>query len=60
MENHTRLCYTSSNGDPWLLAKLRAPGEITARHEPNDASGGRTSDIDVETFAASKSGSQEH
>jgi hypothetical protein len=59
MDNHTRLFYTSPNGDRWLLVKIRATGEIMIRHEPNDASGGKTSEVDVETFAASNSGSPE-
>ncbi len=42
--------YTSPNGDRWTLLRDTASGEMVVRHEPNQASGGRTSDTGVEAF----------
>jgi hypothetical protein len=46
----TRDFYRSSNGDRWQLVRDTASGRSFVRHEPNLASGGRTTDTDVEEF----------
>jgi len=42
--------YRSSNGDRWWLARDRDSGRVFVRHEPNLASGGRASDIEIDAF----------
>jgi hypothetical protein len=46
----TRELYHSANGDRWYLADDSAVGRVFVRHEPNVASGGRPSDIEIGTF----------
>ncbi|PBB99556.1 hypothetical protein CK224_08485 [Mesorhizobium sp. WSM3862] len=41
-----------SNGDRWLVVKVGERDEIFVRHEPNRASGGQPSEVDIETFIA--------
>lgn len=41
--------YLSPNGDRWSLGRS-STGSLTVTHQPNPASGGRTSDSDVTTF----------
>ena len=52
MSNLSRAFYTSSNGDRWLVVRVGERGEIFVRHEPNRASGGQPSEVDIETFMA--------
>lgn len=59
MSNPSRAFYTSSNGDRWLVVKVGERDEIFVRHEPNRASGGQPSEVDVETFMARGPGSPE-
>jgi hypothetical protein len=42
--------YRSSNGDRWQLIRDTVSGRAFVRHEPNLASGGRTTDTDVDEF----------
>ena len=46
----TKDFYRSSNGDRWQLVHDDASGRSLVRHEPNLASGGRTTDTEVEAF----------
>ena len=50
MSAQTRELYQSANGDRWCLAYDSAVGRVFVRHEPNPASGGKTSDIEIGTF----------
>ena len=50
MNIQTRELYQSSNGDRWCLARDAAASRVFVRHEPNLASGGKTSDIDIGAF----------
>jgi hypothetical protein len=59
MSNPSRAFYTSSNGDRWLVVRVGERGEIFVRHEPNGASGGQPSEVDIETFMARGPGSPE-
>jgi len=42
--------YRSSNGDLWRLIRDTSTGRVVVRHEPNEPSGGGTTDTDVEDF----------
>jgi hypothetical protein len=44
-----REIYGSPNGDRWFLVR-DANGRVAILHEPNPASGGQASDIDIGTF----------
>jgi hypothetical protein len=48
----TAMIYASPNGDRWTLVRDTRSGDMVVRHEPNRASGGQTSEIDVEAFLA--------
>ena len=50
MSVHIRELYHSANGDRWCLANDSASGRVFVRHEPNLASGGKISDIDIGAF----------
>jgi hypothetical protein len=53
------LVYASSNGDRWYLVRDDAdPGQMSVRHEPNRASGGRTTTVDIDEFLAEGHGPQ--
>jgi hypothetical protein len=55
----SRLLYSSSNGDQWFL--VRDPnGRVSISHEPNAASGGQASDIDIGTFLIGGGRGPEH
>lgn len=58
MSNPSRAFYTSSSGDRWLVG-VGERDEIFVRHEPNRASGGQPSEVDIETFMARGPGSPE-
>jgi hypothetical protein len=51
MEEHRREVYRSSNGDLWYLVRT-GTGRIYVEHQPNAASGGKSSCVDVATFLA--------
>jgi hypothetical protein len=42
--------YRSSNGDRWQLLRDSETGRQVVRHEPNLASGGKVTEVDVEEF----------
>ncbi len=44
-----RTLYKSSNGDLWRYGTNSA-GKLVVLHEPNPASGGKPTEIDVSTF----------
>ncbi len=52
--------YRSPNGDRWSLIRDAASGRVFVRHEPNAASGGRTSDIGVGDFLVRGGHGPEH
>ena len=45
-----REIYSSSNGDLWFLARDSDSGQVFVVHEPNLASGGQPSQIDIGSF----------
>ena len=45
-----RLLYSSENGDRWYLVRGHEPEQVFVRHEPNAASGGQTTDIEIAEF----------
>ena len=45
-----RELYQSTNGDRWSLGHDSASGRVFVRHEPNLASGGKISDVDIGAF----------
>ena len=42
--------YSSPNGDKWFLARDPANGGAFVRHEPNGASGGQITDMQIPAF----------
>jgi hypothetical protein len=50
MSLSTQHIYRSANGDRWLLMTDIASGRRVVRHEGNQSSGGRVTDMDVEDF----------
>jgi len=50
MPQATRELYRSSNGDRWSLIRDDQSGKILVLHEPNPASGGRPSRLEVGDF----------
>ena len=55
MATQGRKLYTSSSGDSWYLCRGRK-GEVVVSHEPNVASGGKSSQIDLVTFLSKHQG----
>jgi len=55
MATQGRKLYTSSSGDSWYLCRGRN-GEVVVSHEPNVASGGKSSQIDLVTFLSKHQG----
>jgi hypothetical protein len=50
MSVQSRELYHSANGDRWWLANDSVSGQVFVRHEPNLASGGRISEMDIGAF----------
>jgi hypothetical protein len=50
MVQSSEVVYRSSNGDRWTLVRDPATGRQRVRHEPNEASGGRATEKDVDEF----------
>jgi hypothetical protein len=50
MPNAMRELYRSSNGDRWSLIRDDPSGQVLILHEPNAASGGRPSRLEVGDF----------
>ena len=51
--------YNSANGDRWALCRVQS-GKLVVSHQPNKASGGRSSEIDVEVFLSQGGRGPEH
>jgi hypothetical protein len=60
MPIETRELYHSPNGDRWFLGRDPATGDVFVRHQPNAASGGRPSDIDIGAFLGGGRRNPEH
>jgi hypothetical protein len=60
MSLDTRGLYRSPNGDRWSLVRDPGSGRVFVRHEPNVASGGRASDMEVGDFLARGGHGPEH
>jgi hypothetical protein len=50
MPTISKLLYSSSNGDQWSLVRDTGTGQMFVRHQPNEASGGLTTDTGVCEF----------
>ena len=50
--------YQSENGDTWSLCRNEA-GRVYVVHEPNAASGGKSSSVDVSSFLAKGNGPEQ-
>jgi len=59
MTTQRRKLYESSSGDCWYLCRSR-DGKLVVAHEPNRASAGRPSQIDVGIFLAEVNNGPEH
>jgi hypothetical protein len=59
MTIQARTLYTSSSGDTWLLCRNR-DGDAVVSHQPNRASGGKPSEIDLSSFLAKGNQRPEH
>jgi hypothetical protein len=59
MTTRRRKLYSSSNGDVWFLCRDR-DGQIVISHEPNFASGGRASQVEIGTFLTKGNKGPEH
>jgi hypothetical protein len=46
----TRELYRSPNGDRWHLVRESYSGSVFIKHQPNAASGGRTSRVEIAEF----------
>jgi hypothetical protein len=51
--------YSSPNGDRWLLSK-DAAGALVVVHQPNESSGGRHSEVEIELYLAQGGHGPEH
>jgi hypothetical protein len=60
MATETRRLYRSANGDRWHLARDTASGRVFIRHEANEASGGRVTEIEIGDFLSSGGHGPEH
>lgn len=54
----TREIYSSPNGDRWYLVREPRSGRVFIKHEPNAASGGDTSLIEIAEFLTQDHGPQ--
>jgi hypothetical protein len=57
VEDIRREFYRSSNGDAWFLCR-EASGRVYVEHEPNRASGGRVSTVEVGAFLGGSQGAE--
>ena len=55
-----RLLYSSGNGDRWLLVREDDPVRVFVRHEPNSASGGVISELEIAEFLIRRVYGPEH
>ena len=54
-----RTLYTGASGDAWSLCR-NPNGDVVVSHQPNRASGGRPSEIDLGSFLAKANQGPEH
>ena len=59
MSTQRRKLYTSSSGDSWYLCRGR-DGNVVVSHEPNGASCGKSSKVDLGSFLARGNNGPEH
>jgi hypothetical protein len=59
MTTQRRQLYRSSSGDVWYLCRGRG-GQIVVSHEPNRASGGKPSQVEIGTFLTTGNKGPEH
>ena len=59
MTVQARTLHTSSSGDTWSLFRNRH-GHVVVLHQPNTASGGKSSETDLGTFLAHRNQGPEH
>jgi hypothetical protein len=60
MPNAMRELYRSSNGDRWSLIRDDQSGKVLVLHEPNAASGGRSSRLEVGDFLVQDTHGPQH
>jgi hypothetical protein len=60
MATETRRFYRSANGDRWHLARDTASGRVFIRHEANEPSGGKVTEIEIGDFLSSGGHGPEH
>ena len=58
--DQARVLYSSENGDRWLLVREDDPVRVFVRHEPNAASGGVTSELEIAEFLIRRVYGPEH
>jgi hypothetical protein len=58
MQDSETAFYRSSNGDQWYLIRELGTNRTTVRHQPNRASGGRASVIEMSEFLSEGHGPQ--
>ena len=58
--DQARVLYSSENGDRWLLVREDDPVRVFVRHEPNSASGGVTSELEIAEFLIRRVYGPEH
>jgi hypothetical protein len=56
MDRGSRALYRSPSGDTWHLIRDAGSGRVLVRHQPNMASGGQASDIEIVDFLKSGRG----
>jgi hypothetical protein len=59
MTTQARALYSSSSGDSWSLTRNKS-GDVIIRHEPNRASGGKPSEIELSSFLETTKRGPEH
>lgn len=58
--SQARLLYSSENGDRWYLVRDTDSDRVFVRHEPNAASGGQVSELEIADFLIRGRRSPEH
>ncbi len=60
MAIQTKELYSSPNGDRWLLARDPDSGHVFVQHQPNLASGGKPSEVEIGAFLLKGAQGPEH
>ncbi len=60
MATEIRQLYRSHNGDRWYLARETDSGRVYVKHQANEASGGRVTEIGIGDFLSSGGHGPEH